>query len=109
MRHTQMPPEYVQNGHCSSKTDAYAFGIVLLEVLTGKPPMEVANMNYADEDLHKNMAQHTDASAGAWAAGAVEAMAKASQACLEFRSQKRSTVQDVLPALEATCAEHEHG
>jgi serine/threonine protein kinase len=102
-----MPPEYTQNGHCSEKTDAYAFGIILLELLTGKLSIEVASMNYEDEDLHENMAaRHTDATAGAWAAGAVEAMAKASRACLEFRSQKRASVRSVLPALEAAAAEH---
>jgi hypothetical protein len=80
---------------------------VLLELLTGKLPVEVASMNYEDEDLYQNMAErHTDATAGAWAAGAVEAMASASHACLEYRSHKRASVRDVLPALEAAGAEH---
>jgi len=34
------PLEYLQLGHVSEKTDAYAFGVVLLELLTGKPPNE---------------------------------------------------------------------
>ena len=63
-------------------------------------------MNYEDEELHASMARHTDAAAGAWAAGAVEAMASASRACLEYRSHKRASVRDVLPALEAAGAEH---
>jgi hypothetical protein len=84
-----------------AQTDAYAFGIVLLEIMMGKLPIEVATMNYEVEDLHENMEQHTDATAGVWAAGAVDAMAKASQACLEYKSHKRASVRDVLPALEA--------
>jgi serine/threonine protein kinase len=34
------PLEYLQLGHVSEKTDAYAFGVVLLELLTGEPPNE---------------------------------------------------------------------
>ena len=34
------------------------------------------------------------------------AMAKASRACLEYRSHKRASVQDVLLALEAAAVEH---
>ena len=32
------PVEYTQQGHVSEKTDTFAFGVVVLELLTGKPP-----------------------------------------------------------------------
>ena len=35
-----MPPEYIQYGHVSAKTDTYAYGVVLLELLTGRPPYD---------------------------------------------------------------------
>ena len=34
-----MPLEYIQQGHVSPKTDTFAFGVVLLELLTAKPPV----------------------------------------------------------------------
>ena len=34
-----MPLEFLVSGHVSEKTDAYAFGVVLCELLTGKPPI----------------------------------------------------------------------
>jgi serine/threonine protein kinase len=33
-----MPPEYTQRGHVSEKTDAFAFGLMTIELLTGLHP-----------------------------------------------------------------------
>jgi serine/threonine protein kinase len=39
-----MPPEYTMSGHVSERTDAFAFGMVLLELLAGRPPRETAEL-----------------------------------------------------------------
>ena len=36
-----MAPEYLKKGHISDKVDAYAVGVVLLELLTGLNPGQV--------------------------------------------------------------------
>jgi serine/threonine protein kinase len=48
-----MAPEYMERGHVSEKTDAFAFGIVLLELLIGRAPKAVVAMVCHDRDFYK--------------------------------------------------------
>jgi serine/threonine protein kinase len=105
-----MPVEYMGQGHVSERTDAFALGVVLLELLTGKPPANRSSNEFlyfemidvvADPGQH--LAQHL-APDMEWPAEVREravALACVAQKCLEPMAQRRSTVHDVLPQLDA--------
>ncbi|KAJ6808327.1 brassinosteroid LRR receptor kinase BRI1-like [Iris pallida] len=52
-----VPPEYYQSFRCTTKGDVYSYGVVLLELLTGKQPTDSAD--FGDNNLVGWVKQHT--------------------------------------------------
>jgi len=90
------------NGHVSEKTDSFAFGMVLLELLTGESPAATAELYTGQEDLFSHMEdKYKDQRAGKWPRSTVRAVAKVAKLCLAWQAQRRATVKDALPMMEA--------
>lgn len=51
-----VPPEYYQSFQCSTKGDVYSYGVVLLELLTGKQPID--SEDFGDNNLVGWVKQH---------------------------------------------------
>jgi serine/threonine protein kinase len=98
--HFYMSPEYTSHGQVSEKLDSYAFAIVLLELLTGQPPIAVAALHMEEPDLYQEMAQYVDGRAGAWPPAVVHRLAAVAERCIEMRSRTRAAVRDVVGELE---------
>ena len=48
-----MSPEYVIDGHYSVKSDVFSFGVLLLEIVSGKK-----NRGFSHPDHHHNLLGH---------------------------------------------------
>ena len=97
-----MPPEYTQEGHVSEKTDTYAFGVVLLEILTGLFPKDPRSnqplalaMAPALDNPKELLPQLLDRRAGDWDTNATLALAAIARGCTELHSHRRLAVSQV--------------
>eukprot|EP00937_MAST-01D_sp_MAST-1D-sp2_P006277 g6277.t1 len=101
-----MPMEYAWKGQVSAKTDAFAFGVVLLEMLTGRPAINDMREMLAEDledDINASPPQiesHLDASAGHWGPGQAAVLARFAARCTA-RQRTRCTVADIIGELDA--------
>jgi hypothetical protein len=121
-----MPMEYIQMGRVSEKTDTFAYGVVLLELLTGKPPH--------DEEGGSNEALHSFAhemlcdpagqlvplldvrvAAASWTSvngatgelgGRALWLCLVAKHCLESHERARGTMREATPKVVALAAAH---
>jgi serine/threonine protein kinase len=104
-----MPMEYLQSGHVSEKTDTYAFGVVLCELLSSKPPFNSDTCQMLAAEMQQllplqpaaaMLPQLLDARAGAWPRGAAVELARIARLCVSAFARERCTVRDVIHALD---------
>lgn len=95
-----MDPEYQRTGLISPKSDVYAFGMVVLQLLTAKPAIALAHlMETAIQD--DQLMEILDPMAGKWPMKETKELALLGLSCLELRRRDRPDLKDeVLPALE---------
>ncbi|RWW19507.1 hypothetical protein GW17_00016432 [Ensete ventricosum] len=92
-----MDPEYQRTGLVSTKSDTYALGMVILELLTAKSPMGLASAieTALETDCLRDI---LDSKAGQWPEAAAKELANLGLWCLEMRRKDRPELKDqVLP------------
>jgi len=106
-----MPSEYTYFGHVSEKTDAFAFGVVLCELLTGLPPadhdageMLATTMPRAFADAERLLPPLLDKRIGGggsvWSPLRAAALGRVAAQCIEPSVSARCAIADVRPELD---------
>lgn len=92
-------PEYQRTGLVSSKSDLYALGVVILQLVTAKPAMGLAHL--VETALLENRFEDLlDAAAGDWPLEGTQELAALGLSCAELRRSDRPDLKnDVLPML----------
>ncbi|KAG7537478.1 U box domain [Arabidopsis suecica] len=97
-------PEYQRTGRISPKSDVYAFGMIILQLLTGQQAMA---LTYTVETAMENndydeLIQILDQKAGNWPIEETRQLAALALQCTELRSKDRPDLEDqILPVLES--------
>ncbi|KAL2227252.1 UNVERIFIED_CONTAM: U-box domain-containing protein 52 [Sesamum indicum] len=93
-------PEYLRTGLVSPKSDVYAFGMVLLQLLTAKPAIALART--VEMAIDDDCLDHVlDPEAGNWPAEETKELAILALRCTELRHRDRPDLRNqILPALE---------
>lgn len=93
-------PEYQRTGLVSTKSDVYALGMVILQLLTARPAIA---LTHAVETAFENdeLAGMLDPDAGEWPAEETKELAVLGLSCAELRRKDRPDLNNqVLPVLE---------
>ncbi|XP_050254423.1 U-box domain-containing protein 35-like isoform X1 [Quercus robur] len=93
-------PEYQRTGILSPQSDVYAFGMVILQLLTAKPAIALAHVVETALSDGK-LLEILDQEGGNWPIEVAKELAEMGLSCAELRRQDRPDLKEkVLPALE---------
>ncbi|XP_044496505.1 U-box domain-containing protein 52-like [Mangifera indica] len=94
-------PEYQQTGMLGVKSDVYSLGVVLLQLITAKPPMGLAH-NFGKAIESGTLSEMLDPSVADWPVEETLSFAKLALQCAELRRKDRPDLgKVVLPELNA--------
>ncbi|KAJ8774149.1 hypothetical protein K2173_009580 [Erythroxylum novogranatense] len=104
-----LAPEYMQSGRATEKTDVYSFGVLMLEVLSGKRPTDasfiekglniVGWLNFlATEDRQREIA---DRNCDAVQLESLDALLSVASQCVSSSPEDRPTMHRVVQLLES--------
>ena len=94
--------EYTLHGRVSDKTDAFSYGIILLELLTNEKPYD-ARWKFVEDcvdTVDQAVVEHEGTFALCWPAEVLTALARVAARCCTSAHRKRTTIAAELPALE---------
>lgn len=88
-------PEYQQTGLLGVKSDIYSLGVMLLQIITGKPPMGVAHL--VEEAIDKGKLQEVlDPNVTDWPLEETLSYARLALKCCEMRKRDRPDLRSVI-------------
>ncbi|KAF8051669.1 hypothetical protein N665_1684s0005 [Sinapis alba] len=97
-----MDPEYQRTGMISSKSDVYSFGLIVLQLLTAKPPIALTHFVESAMDSNDEFLKILDQKAGNWPVEETRELTSLALCCTELRGKDRPDLRDqILPALES--------
>ncbi|KAJ4777780.1 U-box domain-containing protein kinase family protein [Rhynchospora pubera] len=93
-------PEYLSTGILTPKSDIYSFGVIILRLLTGKPPLFIAK-HVQDAMRSGILVSVIDGSAGSWPFEQAKELAKIALRCVELsKGQRPDLVTEVWAVVE---------